>query len=443
MAITYVSVNNAAGQNAGSTSSSDTSITPTMPGSTVNDQSRIFVIQCASNTSGTTPANWTALFKDTVIGSGAVAAGAGQRYMSCYYRDKDSSWSAMPAFVLTTATNNSHWIGAVAINKTSTSYIWDTPAYSTAGSDFGTANTGHSATTGSLATERGGFVIIGTVQNDNVTMTSGAMTQTGATLGTITERCDGGTATGNDVAGTIHTCSPTVGATAALTFTGTLSAASQGGTIVIRQTESAPIKMGILTETFATYDTAKWVKTGATANVNVTADQLAITVTTAVDENGYDSVSAYDLTGSSLIVEIPDAGADTSQHETYFLAMDGDWQNALDIHINEFPTVKIKSVKTVNTTGTTITNINYNATDHRWLRIRESGGTIFFDTSPDGVTWSNTLGSTANPAINVRALKARLQADNSGTASTGSTTLFDNVNNPPVTVNPGQFFAMF
>jgi len=42
-------------------------------------------------------------------------------------------------------------------------------------------------------------------------------------------------------------------------------------------------------------------------------------------------------------------------------------------------------------------NIPYSATNHAWLRVRETGGTTFWDTSPDAATWTNrrTLASPA------------------------------------------------
>lgn len=238
MAITVVGVNNAAGQNAGTTTTAGTAaITPTLPAGTASGD-RVFVIQCASNTSGTTPTGWTVLgSKDAAVGTGTVAASAGQRYMTVYYRDYNGSWS-MPSFTLTSATNNSHWIGAVSVRPT-IDYGLEAPTVSTIGSDFGTANTAHSAVTGSITTHSNGMVIVGSCQNDNVTSTGGTLTQTGATFGTVTERADGGTATGNDVSGTVHTAPVTTGATGAVTFAKTLSAASEGGSIVVEQTEAA------------------------------------------------------------------------------------------------------------------------------------------------------------------------------------------------------------
>lgn len=38
---------------------------------------------------------------------------------------------------------------------------------------------------------------------------------------------------------------------------------------------------------------------------------------------------------------------------------------------------------------TTVGTLTYSATNHAWLRIRESSGTIFWDTSADGMSWTN------------------------------------------------------
>lgn len=38
--------------------------------------------------------------------------------------------------------------------------------------------------------------------------------------------------------------------------------------------------------------------------------------------------------------------------------------------------------------------LTYNATDHAWLRFREDAGTLYWDTSPDGVDWTNRRTAT-------------------------------------------------
>lgn len=236
MAITYVGLSPISVQTTGSAVASTVPITPTMPSSVVSGN-RIFVLQCHTGVAGTTPTNWTDICKDVVIGSGAVGAGTGQRYVSFYYRDYDGVWT-MPSFSLASATNLSHAIGAVALATTAGS-TFDTPTVSSVGSYYGTPGTAFSATTGSSFTTHAGGFLFGLVAcNDNVTMSSPAMSQSGATFGSVTERGDSGTATGNDVAWKMDTCTVTTGATAACTLTGTLSAASEGGVVFVEQTES-------------------------------------------------------------------------------------------------------------------------------------------------------------------------------------------------------------
>jgi hypothetical protein len=41
--------------------------------------------------------------------------------------------------------------------------------------------------------------------------------------------------------------------------------------------------------------------------------------------------------------------------------------------------------------------LTYSATTHAWLRLRESAGVLYWDTSPDGSTWTNRR-SSASPA---------------------------------------------
>ncbi|MCX4232020.1 hypothetical protein [Streptomyces ortus] len=72
--------------------------------------------------------------------------------------------------------------------------------------------------------------------------------------------------------------------------------------------------------------------------------------------------------------------------------------------------------------------IAYNATTHLWLRLRETGGNVLWDTSPDGTTWTNrrTLATPAwvTSSVDTTAL------DLYGYRNTGTTDYaeFDNVN---------------
>lgn len=85
----------------------------------------------------------------------------------------------------------------------------------------------------------------------------------------------------------------------------------------------------------------------------------------------------------------------------------------------------------------TITNIPYDPTNHAWFRIRESGGTVYWETSPNGVSWvvrrsvshsSTTALGAVKPSIGVQSF------------ATGNVIYVDNVNVAP---NPGAFLPFF
>lgn len=249
MTITVRGVNNAAGQNNGTTTTAGTaSITPTLPtGTSVGD--RVYVFQVHSGTAAAAiPSGWTVtpsslgVVQDTVLGTGTVAAGSGLRRATWYWRDYDGVWT-MPAFAVASATNNSHWIGAISLTPT-VGFAFDTPEIVAPQVSFNGASTSYVGDPGTAGNNPVGMALAGSGFNDNVTSTNTAtaLQSPDATYGTTTERCDGGTATGNDVAGKIHSALITVGSGGpanAASITLTLSAASQGNTIVLYQPELA------------------------------------------------------------------------------------------------------------------------------------------------------------------------------------------------------------
>ena len=72
--------------------------------------------------------------------------------------------------------------------------------------------------------------------------------------------------------------------------------------------------------------------------------------------------------------------------------------------------------------------IAYNSTTHRWLRLRESAGTVYWDTSPDGTTWTNRRTATT-PAWVVDAVdQCRLDLWAHRDAGATDYAAYDNVN---------------
>jgi hypothetical protein len=218
------------------TTASTVAVTPTLPtGTAIGD--RVYVIQAGNNTNGGTPTNWASVTVDTQVGPTGTApgAGTGRRYLSVFYRDYDGVWT-MPSFTLTSATQNTNACSAITLRRGATD-TWNSPTVSTAG-NTSAAVTAYSVTTGSLTTGKG-MVLVGTATNDNVTASAESLSQTGATFANLTERSDTGSATGNDVSIKTYTADVTTGATATITHAATLSAASEGGSIVVSQTSTA------------------------------------------------------------------------------------------------------------------------------------------------------------------------------------------------------------
>jgi hypothetical protein len=244
--ITFVAAG--AGTPAGTTTTAGTAaVTPPLPTGTATGTDRVFVFQAASNTAGTTPTGWTAIFKDVQVGVTGTApgAGVGRRFVSAYYRDRDTTWT-MPAFSLVSATNNSNAVASATLRK-GAGDTWNAPTASGPGHYApGTAGTAYSATSPSWTVATGGYTFGVTALNDNVSSGTPGGSQTGGiVLGTRTERYDNGTATGNDVRLVVGDAPVTTGGTGTITRTATLSAASQGGTNWIQQTvtEPAPVTL--------------------------------------------------------------------------------------------------------------------------------------------------------------------------------------------------------
>lgn len=91
--------------------------------------------------------------------------------------------------------------------------------------------------------------------------------------------------------------------------------------------------------------------------------------------------------------------------------------------------------KTVNGTQTNLFTVTYNAVSMAWWRIRESGGTTFFDTAPDGVTWTNQF-STADTTFSfpLQAVGVSILGGDFGSDAAGTTTVFA-VNTQPSSIS--------
>jgi hypothetical protein len=140
---------------------------------------------------------------------------------------------------------------------------------------------------------------------------------------------------------------------------------------------------------YAGYQTAySWTLAGATFYVAVTTVPAASTAT-----------EAY----ASVFVNHPDIGTNGTRIGFIINTVTGQLRCKNDVGYFDAGSV----------------DITYNATDHKFLRLREDGTNVYWDTSPDGTTWTNrrTLATPAwvTTSVDVCALDLSAHRD-AGTA---------------------------
>jgi hypothetical protein len=175
--------------------------------------------------------------------------------------------------------------------------------------------------------------------------------------------------------------------------------------------------MQTLTDNFSTKDLTKW---SWLTNATTSGGQATFVATGAFDAE-ISSTSAFDLTGSYFLVELPAVSAG----ETYILLWFTDaGTNSIGFSIQG----NIAAIQRVSGAQTNLIAPPYNPVDHRWVKVSESGGTTTWSISSNGVDWV-TLATAANP-IAVTSLKALVGSGGAG----GGTAAADNVNLPPSSV---------
>lgn len=164
-------------------------------------------------------------------------------------------------------------------------------------------------------------------------------------------------------------------------------------------------------------------------NGSETGGRMAIAANTSSGTyNTVVSVGTNDLTASYALVELVDAGnlalntMEVYPVELYDATFSDYLYWALEYATDELVAYKIDGATTE------LYRVAYSATTHRWMRIREAGGTIFFDTSENGKLWTNRATTTVGFAIT--ALHGAMDLLNPSVGST--TVLFDNWNFPPI-----------
>jgi hypothetical protein len=213
------------------------------------------------------------------------------------------------------------------------------------------------------------------------------------------------------------------------------SVAGELGVIAVEIKCAIP-QMSTLTDSFNdnTLDTSVFGSFGTTvAETNQELEfQMAIAYANYL---GVFTINRYNLTGDACIVKLVSAGnqALTSNQALFQLELDTNNQLYFLVETNLLKAVKKVAGSVTDVTG----SIAYSATNHKYLRISESGGTITWSYSSDGKTWT-TFTTLANPFA-VTELQVNLLAGTYASEASASTVIFDELN----MVTQPKFFSMF
>jgi hypothetical protein len=219
---------------------------------------------------------------------------------------------------------------------------------------------------------------------------------------------------------------PITGAPVAIsnkTFTVTGGATENSAARMFALKPTVPPLVETLTDDFSagTIDSAKW-----TADSGVTQSGGTLNILTSTAFPSLISVNTYTLTDSALFAEVQATG--TGATTSTVLAF-RDAANANAYRIERYGDGNLYLVEVVATVYDG-TSVAYDATAHRWWRIRHntSAGLVYWETSPDGLNW--TVRRSKVPASVLTGQQVRLMAGFTG-AESASTAVFDNLNITP------------
>lgn len=190
---------------------------------------------------------------------------------------------------------------------------------------------------------------------------------------------------------------------------------------------SAPAQLETLTDNFNdnVMDTNLWsllVGTGTTAE---TGGQLTVTPASnnpGATYDGYSSVKTYNFTGSQASLELAQGVTATNGNEQAF-TLEVNSSNAMTILLGGSNNL-IFRLKTAGSNNDT--SVTRNDTTMRWWRIRERGGTVYWETSQDANSWTTRRSATIT--FPVTSVRLKMSAGTWQNVASPGIAKFDNLN---------------
>lgn len=206
-----------------------------------------------------------------------------------------------------------------------------------------------------------------------------------------------------------------------------------------------------LTEDWTTIDEVnKWNKWGGAQITNPDGVLTFTSVPNTTNYYGIASLATYDLTGVAMPVEIvavPDilTGDDEVSFSCLNLEINADNRYFWEWNINGLAAMKVTAgaYNQIAIVG----KATFSLTTHKYIRIREDAGTVYYDYSANGYDWTN-LTSIATTGVAVTALYyAHAIGHYAATANTYVAKI-DNTNlmpaaPAPAPTNTGNMLMMF
>lgn len=181
-----------------------------------------------------------------------------------------------------------------------------------------------------------------------------------------------------------------------------------------------------------TVDTTKWPNNYNTAGAVPTETGGRARVDCDTGFSGYASDATYTLQGSNARCRMfpPAAGGAATEAWAQLLVTSSTGGTDAVIEVNAV-TGNITFANRSGYFDPGATVLTYSAVDHAWVRIREDSGSLYFDTSADGITWTNRYTDTSPAWVSDTDIEMQMLAHrDSGVADFAE---FDNFNITPST----------
>lgn len=177
-----------------------------------------------------------------------------------------------------------------------------------------------------------------------------------------------------------------------------------------------------------TVDTVLWPDSYDPGGYTEVGGRARTTCNTAY--NGYASDNIYTLDESYLLCRVypPADGGATSEAWAQVLITSSTLGTDAVFEINA-ATGNLNMAKRIGYNDAGQVTIPYNGVDHAWLRIRETAGVLYWETSPNGITWTVRRSATSPAWVSATNIQVQLLAHRDG--GTVDYAEFDSVNIAP------------